>query len=153
MALQIWEQDSLSILTAFNLLLLQYILFSTLTHKASSSVWNLQFNLSRSAVFLPLASCKPSPPSSFDFVTFCEPTQWIFLVVSNEPHKKFLLTRSTHIFFKEQCSKCGTWLKKKKPIVPRLWVLTCYHKIIIITSLWARAHTRAQRLLYFWGKG
>ena len=46
------------------------------------------------AIFLPLEVCNPSPSSFFGFVTLCHPTQCIFFIVSVDPQRKFLLTRS-----------------------------------------------------------
>ena len=93
-AAQFEEHRRLFALTAFILLWVQYFHLKTWAHSASFSIWNLQLNLVRRATFLPVDDCNPSPPSSFDLVTFYQPTQCTLLVDSVEPHKKFLLTQS-----------------------------------------------------------
>ena len=84
------EQGSLSLFLEFDLRFEQYLLLSTLAQIESFSVWNLQLSFARRARFFPLVDCNPNPPPSpLGFVTLCHPIQWIFLVVSVEPHKKF----------------------------------------------------------------
>ena len=94
-AFQICEHCNLSALAELIILWLQYFFLRTRAHRASFSTLNLQLSLASKAVFLPFANCKPRLPSSFDFVTFCHPTQWIFLDNSIDPQRKFIFTRST----------------------------------------------------------
>ena len=68
------EQGSLSAFLDIALRFEQYLLLSTLAHKESFFVWNLQLSLARKAKFFPLANWRPKPPSSFDLVTLCHPT-------------------------------------------------------------------------------
>ena len=88
------EQGSFVGFVAFNLCLMQYLLFNTLLHNASFSILKHQLSLAGIEKFLPLAVSRPSPPSLLGRVIFCHPTQCIFLTDFKEPHKKFLLTLS-----------------------------------------------------------
>ena len=90
----IGEQGSLFAFEAILLLWLQYFIFKTWTQGASLLVWNLQFSLERRAIFLHFADCNPMPLSSLVLVTLSHPTQWIFLIVSEDPQRKFRLTLS-----------------------------------------------------------
>ena len=105
MLFQVWEQGRWASFLEFNLWWVQYFNLSTLAHWDSPSVWNLQFSLASSAVFLPLAVCKPKPPTSLGVVTFLHPTQCILCLVLVEFQRKFLFTRSmpSNIF-------PGSWL-------------------------------------------
>ena len=85
---QTWEQGSLSLLTELILRWVQYLFLRTLAHKVSFSEWNLQLSLANKETFLPFAICHPKPSSYLVLVTFCQPTQCIFLAASAEPHKK-----------------------------------------------------------------
>lgn len=94
MAAHTLELGSLFGFLAISLLLVKYLLFSTFVHKASFSVWKHQLSLANRNGFLPLVKWIPSPPSSFAFAIYFQPTQWTFFLVSKETHRKFLLTRS-----------------------------------------------------------
>ena len=64
------EQGSFVGFVAFNLSLVQYLLFNTLLHNASFSILKHQLSLARRERYLPLAVCRPSPPSLLGRVIF-----------------------------------------------------------------------------------
>ena len=86
------EQGNLFWFLELILYLVQYLLFNFLAHRVCPSEWNLQFNLASNDRFLPLAVCKPSPPSLLGFVILFHSTQCIFLSTSKEPQRKLRLT-------------------------------------------------------------
>ena len=116
------EQGSLFWFLELILCLVQYLLFNTLAHRVCPSERNLQFNLASKDRFLPLAMCKPSPPSLLSFVILFHSTQCIFLSTSKEPQRKLRLTllMLSRILF----GKALHWIKYAGIVEKEAWTRT-----------------------------
>ena len=66
----------------------QYFFRITFAHGASWSWYILQFNFESKAIFLALAACIPSPPSSLGFTISFQPTRCILFFSLVDPYKK-----------------------------------------------------------------
>lgn len=93
-AAQVVKQDWIRWLEACLLLRFKYFWESTQAQREFCSLWNLQFNLAKRAMFLAFASWRPRPPSFFGLVIVFQLTRWIFFFTSEETHKKFQLNLS-----------------------------------------------------------